>query len=316
MEKNIRRLILLCSLVLVAVPMVVFPNRLGLALSGGSAMNLLYEMVFYGLVLFLFRRETTLAALVVGIALTLVYRLALGAAFGLALVVMYDLGLSVAFSLGMSKYIPAILLQAACAPFVLRPVYLGLAANLAPVRKGRVVRPTVHPTIIEDVEMKVTTAPIRETASAATRPEPAFPGTPGEENVFDRAVGYLGESGAVRLALLVDQEGLPLAKFIRGREDVEVWAPLAVMVLGHTRTLLNRVDSKDMPDKVDIGARGLRLLVRRIDRVILMVAAEPNVDETIHIRIAQAADMIRKYMSERYSPAVFARVEGRYVSNS
>jgi len=316
MEKNIRRLILLFSLVLVAVPMVVFPNRLGLGLGGGSAVNLLYEMIFYGIVLFLFRRETTLAALVVGIALTLMYRLALGAAFGLALVAMYDLGLSVAFSLGMSKYMPAILLQAACAPFVLRPAYLGLAANLARSRRERAVRQTVHPTIVEDVEMKVSTAPLRETTPAATRPEPAFPGTPGDENVFDRAVGYLGESGAVRLALLVDQEGLPLAKFIRGDDDVEVWAPLAAMVLGNTRALLGRVDSKDNPDRVDIGTRGLRLLVRRIDRVILMVAAEPNVDETIHIRIAQAADMVRKYMSERYSPAIFARVEGRYVSNS
>ncbi|MDD4050852.1 MAG: hypothetical protein PHR28_02980 [candidate division Zixibacteria bacterium] len=316
MEKNVRRLILLFSLILVVVPMVVFPNRLGLGLGGGSAVNLLYEMIFYGIVLFLFRRETTLAALVVGIALTLVYRLALGAVFGLALVAMYDLGLSIALSLGMTKYMPAILLHVACAPFVLRPVYLGLAARLAPGRRERAVRQTVYPTIVEDVEMKVSTAPIRETASATTRPEPAFPGTPGDENVFDRAVGYLGESSAVRLALLVDQDGLPLARFIRGKEDVDAWAPLAAMMLSGNRELLGRVDSKDNPDRVDIGTGSLRLLVRRIDRVILMVAAEPNVDETIHIRIAQAADMIRKYMSERYSPAVFARVEGRYVSNS
>lgn len=317
MEKNIRRLVLLFSLILVAVPMVVFPNRLGLGLGGGSAVNLLYEMVFYGIVLFLFRRDTTLAALTVGVALTLVYRLALGAAFGLALVVMYDLGLSVAFSLGMTKYVPAILLQAVCAPFVLRPVYMGLAANLAPGRRGRRARHTPHTDVLEESEMNVATVPFRETAPAATiRPEPAVSTVLAEGNHFDRAVGYLGESGAVRMALLVDQEGLPLAKFVRGKEDIEVWAPLAVMVLGDARELLARTGGRDMPDKVDIGTRGVRLLVRRIDRVILIVAAEPNIDETIHIRIAQAADMIRKYMSERYSPAVFARVEGRYVSNS
>jgi hypothetical protein len=49
---------------------------------------------------------------------------------------------------------------------------------------------------------------------------------------------------------------------------------------------------------------------------VLVVLAERDADETVLIRLAQAADMIRKYMSERYSPALFARVEERYVSNT
>lgn len=313
MEKNTRRAVLLFSLILVAVPMVVFPHRLGLGLGGGSAVNLLYEMVFYGLVLYLFRRDTTLAALSVGIALTLAYRLILGAVFGVALVVMYGLGLSVAFSLGMIKYMPAILLQAVAAPFVLRTTYLDLSANLASRRKGRSSRRMPPPTIIDTATMVA--PPVREFTPAA-RPEHPSQSALIEGNQFDRAVAYLGESGAVRMALLVDQEGLSLAKFIRGGEDVEVWAPLAVMVLNQNRGLIARVDGQDNPDKVDIVTRGVRLLVRRIDRVILLVATEPNADETIHIRIAQATDMVRKYMSERYSPALFARVEDRYVSNS
>lgn len=315
MEKNTRRAVLLFSLILIAVPMVVFPHRLGLGLGGGSAVNLLYEMVFYGLVLYLFRRDTTLAALSVGIALTLAYRLILGAAFGVALVVMYGLGLSVAFSLGMTKYMPAILLQAVAAPFVLRTVYLDLSANLASGRKGRSSRRMPPPTIIDAATVTTVASPVREIIPAA-RPEHLSQSALIEGNQFDRAVAYLGESGAVRMALLVDQEGLSLAKFIRGDEDVEVWAPLAVMVLNRNRGLIARVDGQDNPDKVDIVTRGVRLLVRRIDRVILLVAAEPNADETIHIRIAQATDMVRKYMSERYSPALFARVEDRYVSNS
>ncbi|NMC43823.1 MAG: hypothetical protein GYA46_07885 [candidate division Zixibacteria bacterium] len=313
MEKNTRRAVLLFSLILVAVPMVVFPHRLGLGLGGGSAVNLLYEMVFYGLVLYLFRRNTTLAALSVGIALTLAYRLILGAVLGVALVVMYGLGLSVAFSLGMTKYMPAILLQAVAAPFVLRTVYLDLSANLASGRKGRSSRRMPPPTIIDTATTMA--PPVREIIPAA-RPEHPSQSALIEGNQFDRAVAYLGESGAVRMALLVDQEGLSLAKFIRGGDDAEVWAPLAVMVLNQNRGLIARVDGQDNPDKVDIVTRGVRLLVRRIDRVILLVAAEPNADETIHIRIAQATDMVRKYMSERYSPALFARVEDRYVSHS
>jgi predicted regulator of Ras-like GTPase activity (Roadblock/LC7/MglB family) len=315
MEKNTRRVVLLFSLILVAVPMVVFPNRMGLGLGSGSAVILLYEMVYYGLVLFLFRRDTTLAALSVGVALTLVYRLVLGAALGLALVVMYDISFSVAFSLGMIKYLPAILLQAVGAPFVLRAVYLDLSASLAPGRKGRASRRMPAATIIETTAGNAAAAPVRETIPTA-RPEHASSAPPVEGSQFDRAVAYLGGSGAVRMALLVDQEGLSLAKFIRGGEDVEAWAPLAVMVLNQNRGLVARVDERDNPDKVDIVTKGVRLLVRRIDRVILLVVAEPNIDETIHIRIAQAADMVRKYMSERYSPAMFARVEDRYVSHS
>lgn len=44
-----------------------------------------------------------------------------------------------------------------------------------------------------------------------------------------------------------------------------------------------------------------------------MILAEKSIDETVHIRINQAAEMVRKYMSERYSPDTFARVEERYV---
>ena len=60
----------------------------------------------------------------------------------------------------------------------------------------------------------------------------------------------------------------------------------------------------------------MRVILRRIEHVVLMILADPEIDETIHIRIAQATDMVRKYMSERYSPAMFARVEENYVSNS
>ncbi len=320
MEKNIRRLILLLSLVLVAVPMVLFPHRLGISFSGGSALFLLYEMIFYGVVLYAFRRDARLSTLMVGAALTLVYRLVLGAAFGVTIIIMYSLDSSIAFSLGMAKYMPGIILQVLAAPFVLRPVYLGMAASLSPVSEPHYRRGARREVIGE--ASAVTTPSLRENlispAAPAGRSETASPNTPAgsDDNQFDRAMAYLGESGAVRMALLVDLEGLPLARFNRSPEEPEDWAPYALVSLERNCNFAAWNGQQELPERVDVGFRSQRLLIRRIDRLILMLVTEPNVDETIHIRIAQAADMIRKYMNERYSPAIFARVEGRYVSHS
>jgi predicted regulator of Ras-like GTPase activity (Roadblock/LC7/MglB family) len=137
-----------------------------------------------------------------------------------------------------------------------------------------------------------------------------------DENQFERAVTYIGESGAVKMAILVDEEGLPLACFNRCNEDSELWAPLANVLEGNNRMLLNHYNRGGAPEKIDISTGKFRIILRRIEHVTLMTLAEHNADETILIRIAQAADMVRKYMSERYSPAMFARVEERYVSNS
>lgn len=320
MEKNIRRLILLVSLVLVAVPMVLFPHRLGIGLSGGSALFLLYEMIFYGVVLFAFRRDARLSTLMVGAALTLVYRLALGAAFGVTIIIMYSLDSSIAFSLGMAKYMPGILLHVLAAPFVLRPVYLGLAASLSPVSEPHYRRGTRRQII--GAEAAAAAVPTRESllspASPVDRAEMPLPNAAAgsDDNQFDRAMAYLGESGAVRMALLVDLEGLPLARFNRSPEEPEDWAPYALVSLQRNCNFAAWNGQPELPERVDIGFRSQRVLIRRIERVILMLVTEPNVDETIHIRIAQATDMIRKYMNERYSPAIFARVEGRYVSHS
>lgn len=145
--------------------------------------------------------------------------------------------------------------------------------------------------------------------------QPQVAGIDGEHQ-FDKAVAYLGESAAVHMALLVDEEGLPLARFTRCDEDEELWAPLAIILEGRNSQVLNRYKRGGDPEKIDITTRQNRILVRRIEHVVLVVLAERDADDTVLIRLAQATDMIRKYVSERYSPALFARVEERYVSNS
>ncbi len=331
MDKNDRRLILLFSLILVVIPMVLFPERLGLPLVNGSAVNMLYEVVFYGFVYFMFRRRTTLPALMVGSALTLVYRMTIGALFGLAMMVMYDLESPVAFSLGMTKYLPGVFLHVLAAPFVFRPVYMHLADQMISSRrvKARPVSPApgekredkfpVSPALTFSQERTGSNSVIAERMESfgmAAQGAGQVPGYSAEENQFDRAVNYIGESSVVQMALLVDEEGLLLANFNRSSEDIELWAPLSIVLRRNSRQALYRFGKEEQPDRIDLGTHNFRIILRRIERVTLMILADRDADETIQIRIAQATDMIRKYMNERYSPAMFARVEEHYVSDS
>lgn len=323
MNRQNKRVMLLFSLILVVIPMVIFPNRLGLPLMNGSAMYMLYEVAFYGVILFLFRREASLSTLLAGSALLLVYRMTLGAVFSLAIVIMYGLGLSVAFSLGMAKYLPAVLLHVIATPFVMKRYYLKMADDLSPEQeRGRSTETasyTPSPHREETVPQgRRHDERLKTPAVGGRQFEPIRPQPPvvDDENQFEKAVTYLSEAASVKMAVLTDEEGLTLARFNRCNEDVDVWAPLAMVLEEHNRGVLNQYRRGGDPEKIDITTRSGRILVRRIEHVILVVLAEHDADETLLIRIAQAADMIRKYMSERYSPALFARVEERYVSNS
>ncbi|MEZ5358743.1 MAG: hypothetical protein R3F48_07895 [Candidatus Zixiibacteriota bacterium] len=329
MEKNVKRLILLASLVLVIIPMVIFPDLLGLPLLTASTIYMLYEVVFYGVVLYFFNREVSLLTLLMGAALTLVYRLCLGAVFGATIMIMRDLNSSVSFSLAMARYLPGLLLHIAAAPFIMRPVYDSLVDNMGTSSRRRGRRPAREQIIIstetpaEDSSesfqqaMKPAMAHSDSAPLASTNFYHEGPTATGEEaNVMEKAMHYIGESSSVKMALLVDDEGLTLARFNRSSEDYELWAPLALILEKDNRDIVNKYSRMGTPTKIDIATRQARLIFRRIDHVTLMVMADKTTDETIHIRIAQAVDMIRKYISERYSPALFARAEERYVSNS
>lgn len=324
MDKSIKRLILLISLVLVVIPMFIFPSRLGMPLVKASAVYMLYELVFYGVVLFFFRQNTSLVPILVGAALTLVYRMTIGAAFGLIIVIMYGMDTGIALSLGMGRYLPAVLLQMAAAPFVMRPVYLGLATRL-------MANEVVHP-IKTDFEMRSEDIAVKENIQVtinsdrrphtidpvptSVRPEPlATVGGVGG-NPFDRAMAYVGEAVTVKLAMLVDGEGLPLAQYNRGHEDAEMWAPVGNILEGELCKVLDRFVGNEFPDRIDIGTRSRRILLRRIDNLTLLVITDSNVDETIHIRMTKAVDMIRKFINDRYSPHMFVRLEEHYVSDS
>lgn len=302
--------ILLISGLLIAAPMIGFPIRLGLNLATGSFIYALVEVTYYGIIFYLLCHEATPMQLLQGASLTFLYRIVLGTIFGIMISMIYNVGLSAALALGISRYLPAIIFQIAVAPFALRPLLQSIADAEITRRKHHIKKyqpPTprgvdiVSPDLSARFEQKVSVVADRYRH---------------ESNGFERAVRYIGEHHAVILASVIDMEGLTLASYRKGQIDPEAWAPLALLFHQTNEKILNRNETGATADRLDLSFGSKKLTAYRESNFNLLVLTDREDDELIGIRIVQAADMIRKYLSERYGNLLLPSTEEQYVSNS
>jgi predicted regulator of Ras-like GTPase activity (Roadblock/LC7/MglB family) len=327
MEINgqVGRRIVLFSLVAMILPLLAFPTQFGTQLTRASLFSIMYELAFYGVVVWLFHRRTTLVRLVSSAGICLIYRLTLSAVFGLLLAVLYGMNVRISLTMGLSAYLPSILFHIALAPFILKPVidsFYDMARRaprvrpMAPpessdpgptraevVRQGRTVSSTPS-----SVPRPVKSWPSPEPAAARQFPDPIPAGRSAREAVdrsgpevdgFDRAVAYIGEHRSVQLAAVVDKEGLLLANFQRGDIDAEEWAPLALVFLEANRLTLQRGELEGL-ERLNLGLKTKRLVIADADSFCLMVLSERQDDDLLGIRINQGLEMINKYVAERY----------------
>ncbi|MFH1686597.1 MAG: hypothetical protein ABIE70_03640 [bacterium] len=323
---RLARQTLLLSMVLVIVPMVVFPEQLGTSLVKASLITALYELVFYSALLYVLNRQAALIQLVQAGAVCLVYRLTLGAMFGLMIAVMYSMNISVSLTLGMSGYLPTIILQILAAPLVLQPLLREMI--FPPVRRAKA--PSFSETVVTGHEpdtgsldalssdprsaARVATTPfyggnLRETTQSQT--DPAGHGGDG----FDRVARYIGEDGAVELAVVVDREGLILGCFKRGTIDAEAWAPLAGLLHQQNSAVLLR-SGWSRPERLDMVLPEHKLTIAYDRHYALMVVAERQMNDTLGIRVNQGLEMIRQHIAQRYSQSLFDNVERSHVRSA
>ncbi len=316
------RQIILFSMLLVVVPMVVFPERFGLDLARTSLINVLYEAIFYGVVCFLFSRTATLLQLVQAAGLCLIYRMAAGALFGFTISAMYSMDLGVSLSLGMSGYLPTVLLQIVATPFVLRPVAIQL------VSAPRVYRAALPPMEIAESGQTGGTAIAVSTKRGVSRTDsPTSRATAADTelqvetlpettvtggNGFERATRYIAEDASVHLAAVVDFEGLLLGHFQRGVTVAEDWAPYALLVREANRGLLHRAGWGE-PETVTLALTDRRVVVTYDKTFCLLVVADPQMDDFVKIRIRQGLEIVRKYVAERYGDSLVEKAEKTYV---
>ncbi len=324
--RDIRQISLVSLLILIA-PMILFPDCLGLGLAKVSLVSIICELIYYAVVAYFFFRRASLPRIVQAAGVYLVYRLLLGAIFGLLIATMYSMNLTVSLTIGMSSYLPAILLQIAATPFILKPITARLVPSWErwyhPVREpiateapghGRTAvavstaREAGRPTSVPPSERKVYQS--REThTNSPSAPRSA------EANGFDQAARYIGEDNSVQLAVVVDHEGLLLGHFQRGEIEVEDWAPFSLVFCEVNKTILQRV-GWEAPEKIDLSVKDTRIIVTRQGSWYLMVIASRQGGEFLNIRINQGQEMIRKYIARRYGPKLSVNAEKIHVSSA
>ncbi len=338
LTSRVSRQVALLSLVLVIAPVIVFPERFGTDLARASLITALYEIVFYGLVLWLFHRRANLIQLVQAGAVCLVYRLVLGALFGVFIAAMYSMNVRVSLALGMSGYLPVVVFHIVAAPFVLKPALSGL---LGEGHKNRPVResqtPGQSPALQmqrEDNHRETTTAqpaPPRQNRPISEPTEPEITsewrenmveknttqetGHPGDLSGFERAARYIGEDGAVMMAGVVDREGLLLGSFSRGNLIAEDWAPYCWLLKQQNQEVLARA-GLDEPEKLNLLLPDKKIIVAFDRQFALMVVAERQMSDTLSIRVTQALEMVRQYLAQRYSPELFENMETSHVRSA
>ena len=287
---------LLLGLVLAALPLFYFPRSFGWAKAADGGMVLfLVEMLYYLIVYqFLFAREPFDHRLkAAGTAFA--FRLGLGVVWAILASGFFELSFGQALTAGMYGYLPGALLQVAIVPFMLQSVFR--------FRELRRPRPSASSQTFEPVQQ------------GRTQVQPDTPMWTGAEQApnFDAAVAHIASYSTVEMAMLVDEEGLAVARAGRDSADTDLWAPVINLLYDSmTRELSRTADHNAQRFQVTLTHQ--RLVVERVSPFYLAVLFDHNTDELVNVRIAQAVEMVKRYYEQKYRKvAPTATTEVAYV---
>ncbi|MEE8576156.1 MAG: hypothetical protein V3T31_02765, partial [candidate division Zixibacteria bacterium] len=104
-------------------------------------------------------------------------------------------------------------------------------------------------------------------------------------------------------------------KFTRGSFDVEEWAPLGQLLSEKNIEVLKRVGAGE-PDRMDFSTQKYRVVVCERPDYSLLVVADRQCDDLVHIRINQSWDTIAKFVAERYQEIGVQNTEKSHVSST
>ena len=307
------------SCLLLIGALLMFPSKMGMNLGSGIIVYAIIEIAYYVIIFTLMKAADSWLNLFRNAGLTFVFRISLGTLFAICISIMYSMNLSVALTLGISRYLPAVLLQIIFAPFALRPL---VADSSLPVRRTS-PRPVSAKAPTGREKPDFSKSAINEAKYTQPTPKAAL-GTADRQdlhvgydtNGFERAVKYLGEHHAVLLAVVVDQEGLAMAAYKRGEVEPEDYAPLSLLIKESNEKLLNKWEGEVSPDRIDIVFGDRKLSLSRAMDFYLLVMSNQEVDDLLSIRVTQAVDIIRRYVSERYGELMPSRPEEQYVPSA
>ena len=305
--KREMRGILLISLLVMVVPLVLFPRDLGLKLTSSVPLLLTLELCWYGLVLFVVFSRADAPRVLLSVLLTLGYRIGLGIGFGILLLVMFSLALSSSIKMGVYGYPPVFLLQALVSPFVLKPV---LGFLMERPKKRKAAEPGATMSAREAAEPAVS-----ETASESVRKlEGRGPNSKEKESKvgtgekLENFLHYLREYAGVKAAVLVDHEGLVLAEDSSSDSDPETIATYAKHIKETNDRILDKMGERSS-ERIGIYTADTWICLNEIDDLTLAVVSDRRTDELLSVRIQQATGMIKRYFCQKYQDDGLKAVE-------
>jgi hypothetical protein len=316
-NSRVKRQMLLISSVVLMIPMIIFPERLGTMLAKASFAKFLLEIAFYVLIIYFFNRKAPLANLMKSAILCILYRFGLGAIFGLLIVLMYSMNFSVAITLGTVSYIPAIVLHIIVTPFIVRPIFSKwlLSAESEDNDSNTIMdlnKVGVTSFVATKENVKVLTLADSDSEQIQENSQKEAEPIKSGDNGFAKAVKYIGEDGSVMVAAVIDNEGLLLSNFKRGNIEIEDLSPFANLLIDKNVEQLNRLGLSS-PEKIEYVFDNRKLVIANENEYLLMVVSERTADDVLNIRINQGLEIIRNFVANRYSEKLIGNAERSYV---
>lgn len=328
------------SLVVALGPLLLYPRTLGFELHLGMGLLFLLEAIYFSIVFSILNSGSGLGATVVGTLVAFGYRIALAAFFGLMIYLPGAESFSDGFWLGINGYWPAHLTFAITSPFVTLSFVQWLVDSLdtgdstSRPSKGKaprsertahspIERPGMHsstpglkPAHSSSYQSPLSSFDVQE-QSSANAAEFAFGADESRSahasaNGFERAVRYLAEDGSVRVASIVDPEGLELASFSRMGFVSSAWSPLALTLFENNSRVFSR-HGCNTPNHIDLVYNDCKIDGRAVGPFYLVVVSERREDDLLGVRLNQACEMMHKFIAARYNPEVIAGLEERHV---
>jgi predicted regulator of Ras-like GTPase activity (Roadblock/LC7/MglB family) len=301
--------ILLVSIFIMVVPLVFFPKDFGLRLSSSLSLLFALELGWYLLVLFAtFSKEQPHKVFLL-VLMTFGYRICLGMGLGVLLLVMFSLSLFDSLRLGIYGYMPAFLLQALMAPFVLKSFFVVLIGK---TKEGEMKKQTPISEVKlagRGAESFVPDLPLKPREELVNKRSDSSEGeVRGRvENKLESILHYLREYAGVKAAILVDPEGLVVGEN-SSDFDPEAMASFARCFKETNDQMLHKMGEKPA-ERIGIHTPDLWICLNQIGGFTLVVLSGRRTDELLSVRINQSVGMIKKFLTERYSQDVLKAVE-------
>ncbi len=278
------------SAFLAVFPLVFFPKSIGFELKPLLLFPL--ELGWYILIYVLLFPFLSFPMVALYSFFSLLLRVAISIIFGVLISLMFSLSFFSSLKSGIATYLPSILFQLVLLPLLFK---FSFGEKIVKHERDKKMERSRH---IPEVRDEVV---------------PLHPKTEPQEGTLENALSYLKEYSGVEGAFLIDSEGLLLGETCEEGLDGEKVAPLALSLEDINSNLLKKLGESKI-ERIQLFTPKRWINLNRILNFTLVTIASRNTDELLNIRIMKSAEMLKKFLKEKYGKLLGSE-EGRNVSD-